>query len=57
MLIFPGSVALSDFRRNKLLSALQAIVPTIPLCKPNTSISCAIAANCTPTNTPSCKRC
>ncbi|MDQ5767805.1 phosphoribosylformylglycinamidine synthase, partial [Thiothrix subterranea] len=29
MLIFPGSVALSDFRRNKLLSALQAIVPTI----------------------------
>ncbi|UJS26153.1 phosphoribosylformylglycinamidine synthase [Thiothrix winogradskyi] len=29
MLIFPGSVALSEFRRNKLLSALQAIVPTI----------------------------
>jgi phosphoribosylformylglycinamidine synthase len=34
MLIFPGSVALSDFRRNKLLNALQAIVPTnTPSCK------------------------
>ena len=29
MLILPGSVALSNFRRNKLLTALQALVPTL----------------------------
>lgn len=29
MLILPGSVALSNFRRNKLLTTLQALVPTI----------------------------
>ncbi|MBU0654948.1 MAG: phosphoribosylformylglycinamidine synthase [Gammaproteobacteria bacterium] len=29
MLILPGSVALSDFRRNKLLSALRAAVPAV----------------------------
>ena len=29
MLIIPGSLALSNFRRNKLLTALQALVPAI----------------------------
>jgi phosphoribosylformylglycinamidine synthase len=29
MLILPGSVALSDFRRNKLLNTLQTAVPTV----------------------------
>lgn len=29
MLILPGSVALTDFRRNKLLKTLQALVPAI----------------------------
>ena len=29
MLILPGSVALSNFRRNKLLTTLQALVPTL----------------------------